>query len=174
MKYHVTIDGVTRVVELDAGAVLVDGEAVEAELVPVAGGPVASLKLGDDSHALTARHGGGDAWEIQIGAVAVHASIVDERTRVIREMTGSAAGASGPQPIRAPMPGLVVRVEVAQGDEVHEGQGVVIVEAMKMENELVAGGDAIVGRVHVSAGDAVEKDQLLVELAPAAEAEDEA
>jgi len=63
------------------------------------------------------------------------------------------------------MPGLVLRIEVAEGDAVSEGQGVVIVEAMKMENELRASGAGVVSRVLVAEGEAVEKDQVLVELA---------
>jgi len=63
------------------------------------------------------------------------------------------------------MPGLVVRVEVSVNDLVVAGQGVVIVEAMKMENELTADVAARVTAVHVEAGDAVERDQVLVELA---------
>jgi pyruvate carboxylase subunit B len=81
-------------------------------------------------------------------------------------MTGAAVAAHGPRPIVAPMPGMVVKVEVAEGDVVREGQGVVIVEAMKMENELRAAGAGRVRRVHVSRGQAVEKDQVLVELEP--------
>ena len=63
------------------------------------------------------------------------------------------------------MPGMVVNVEVEEGDTVSAGQGVVIVEAMKMENELKADAEARVVAVHVVEGQAVEKDQLLVELA---------
>ena len=100
----------------------------------------------------------------------MQAEVVDERARSIRALTGNRAAAVGPRPVVAPMPGLVVRVEVSEGDMVSAGQGMVIVEAMKMENELLAEGPAIVRRVHVSDGDAVEKGQLLVELAPLEEA----
>jgi pyruvate carboxylase subunit B len=61
------------------------------------------------------------------------------------------------------MPGLVVRVEVEPGMVVQAGQGLVIIEAMKMENELRAPGPARVRAVHVQAGIAVEKDAMLVE-----------
>ncbi|NNF26941.1 MAG: hypothetical protein HKN73_06975 [Gemmatimonadetes bacterium] len=61
------------------------------------------------------------------------------------------------------MPGLVVKVEVAEGDAVEVGQGLVVVEAMKMENELTATAAGTVARVAVNAGDAVEKDQVLLE-----------
>jgi biotin carboxyl carrier protein len=62
------------------------------------------------------------------------------------------------------MPGLVVKVEVAVGDEVARGQGLVVMEAMKMENELKSEGAGRVTRIHVEAGATVEKDQVLVEL----------
>ena len=81
-------------------------------------------------------------------------------------MTGAGAGALGPAPIRAPMPGLVVKVEVAVGDAVEEGQGMAIVEAMKMENELRAEGAGVVSSIHVAPGDTVAKDEVLIELEP--------
>jgi pyruvate carboxylase subunit B len=71
------------------------------------------------------------------------------------------------------MPGLVVKVEVQEGDEVVAGQGVAIVEAMKMENELKTESAGVVSRVHVSPGEAVEKDQILIELEAQADGETE-
>ena len=62
------------------------------------------------------------------------------------------------------MPGLVVKVEVAVGDRIEAGQGVVIVEAMKMENELRAEAPGVVAHVHVRPGQTVEKDQVLIDL----------
>jgi biotin carboxyl carrier protein len=59
-----------------------------------------------------------------------------------------------------------VRIEVAEGDTVAAGQGVVIVEAMKMENELKAGAEARVSRVLVEEGQPVEKGQLLIDFEP--------
>ena len=78
-------------------------------------------------------------------------------------MATATAAARGPQPIKAPMPGMVVKVEVDVGDRVELGQGIVVVEAMKMENELQAQAIGVVRRVHVEPGQAVEKDQVLVE-----------
>jgi pyruvate carboxylase subunit B len=68
------------------------------------------------------------------------------------------------------MPGLVVKVEVEEGERVEAGRGLVIVEAMKMENELKAEAAGVVSRIHVEAGQAVEKDQILVDLAAPEEA----
>jgi pyruvate carboxylase subunit B len=89
---------------------------------------------------------------------------VDERTQLIRKMSGASADRSGPKPIRAPMPGLIVSVEVGVGDRVGTGQGVVVMEAMKMENELRAEAAGTVAQVLVAAGETVEKGQILIAL----------
>jgi biotin carboxyl carrier protein len=68
---------------------------------------------------------------------------------------------SGPQRITAPMPGKVVRVPTRAGDAVRARQTIVVIEAMKMENELKAGRDGIVGELHVSEGESVEAGALL-------------
>ena len=78
---------------------------------------------------------------------------------------GERPNAEGTGPLRAPMPGRIVKVLVAEGDEVVAGAGLVIMEAMKMENELTATRPGVVRRVHVKAGDAVERDAVLLELA---------
>ncbi|HMA20260.1 MAG TPA: acetyl-CoA carboxylase biotin carboxyl carrier protein subunit, partial [Gemmatimonadaceae bacterium] len=88
----------------------------------------------------------------------------DERTRAIRDITAASSKATGPAPVVAPMPGLIVRVTVAPGDAVQAGQGLVVMEAMKMENELRASAAGTVKAVHASPGKAVEKGTILVEL----------
>jgi biotin carboxyl carrier protein len=75
-----------------------------------------------------------------------------------------AVHADGDQAVIAPMPGRVVRVLVAPGDEVATGQGLVVVEAMKMENELRAGRDGHVAAIHVQEGASVDAGTLLIEL----------
>ena len=66
--------------------------------------------------------------------------------------------------IRAPMPGLVVRVEVNVGFQVHKGQGLVVLEAMKMENEIKAVDGGRVGTIHVKPGRIVDKGEPLVSI----------
>ena len=173
MRYHVTAGVPPRTVEVDLGpdGVRVDGEPVAAEIEAVPDGPIRSLLLDGASHRLVARSAGSGRWELQLRGWRVTAEVVDERTLRIREMTGSSAAALGPKPVRAPMPGLVVRVEVAVGDEVRPGQGLVIVEAMKMENELRAEVAGRVTAVHVERGQTVEKDQPLIDLGPSAPGE---
>ena len=164
MKYFVTFDHETFEVDLTPEGALVDGEPVDADLAHVQGTDVWSLLLDGASHRLVSHRDGAGEWSLHMGGRRLRAEAVDERTRTIRKMTGAGAGVLGPAPIRAPMPGLVVQVEVEVGDVVEVGRGMAIVEAMKMENELRAEGPGVVAAIHVDAGDTVEKDQILIEL----------
>jgi acetyl/propionyl-CoA carboxylase alpha subunit len=85
-----------------------------------------------------------------------------EDPRSLRGRRGGGAGAQGPRPVKAPMPGRVVRLLVEVGDEVAEGQGVVVIEAMKMQNELKASKAGRVGKIAVLVGDTVGSGDVLV------------
>ena len=168
MLYHVTIGSRTVTVERDGDRVRVDGvDAGSVELVALAGTPVKHLLVDGRSVTLVA-HRADDAWDLHVDGWPVRAEVVDERTRAIRAMTGRAGASHGPKPVRAPMPGMIVRTEVSVGDHVRAGQGVVVMEAMKMENELKAETDGVVSRVLIDAGQAVEKGAVLVEFEAAA------
>ncbi len=82
--------------------------------------------------------------------------------RSLQGRRGAGAGAEGPRPVKAPMPGRVVRLLVGVGDEVEEGQGVVVIEAMKMQNELKSPKAGRVVRVGVAVGDTVGSGDVLV------------
>ena len=163
MKYFVTIAGETHTVELGGDRILLDGEPVDADLSTVPGTTVHSLILDGASHRIRAQKKDSEEWSVALDGRRLIATVVDERTQTIRDMTGAGSGPAGPRPVKAPMPGLVVKVEVAPGDAVEAGQGLVIVEAMKMENELKAEVPGVVKTIHVEAGQAVEKDQVLVD-----------
>jgi biotin carboxyl carrier protein len=164
MIYHVTVGSRSYAVELRGGGVVVDGRACDVDFERIEGGPIRSLIIDGASHRLVARRVERETWDIHLRGRRIRAEAVDERTRTIREMTGASSGPAGPRPIVAPMPGMVVRIDVEEGDVVTAGQGIVIVEAMKMENELTAQADARVTRVVVEEGQAVEKGQLLIDL----------
>jgi acetyl/propionyl-CoA carboxylase alpha subunit len=85
-----------------------------------------------------------------------------EDPRSLQGRRGVGTGAEGPRPVKAPMPGRVVRVLVQAGDEVAEGQGVVVIEAMKMQNELKSPKAGRVARVAVGVGDTVGAGEVLV------------
>ena len=164
MRYHVRIGERRLEVELGPEGARLDGRPAEVALGHTDGTPVRGLVLGAESYRLVGERGARGVWRVGLRGRTYEVEIIDERTKAIRDLAGSGASATGPRPVVAPMPGMVVKVEVSEGDVVRAGQGVVIVEAMKMENELRASGPGRVRRVHVSRGDAVAKDQILVEI----------
>jgi pyruvate carboxylase subunit B len=171
MRYHVTLGDRPFIVDVEADGVRLDGEPLVAELRSLGRSGVHGLVMGGAVHRVVARDEGEGRWALVIDGASLGADVLDQRTHAIRALAASASAAAGPRALRAPMPGLVVKVEVAEGDAVAEGQGLVIVEAMKMENELRAEAAAVVHRVLVTVGQAVEKNQVLIELSLAGAAE---
>lgn len=102
--------------------------------------------------------------EIGVNASVYSVSIDDQRSLLFQSLFRSQHGSNGETAIRAPMPGLVVRVEVAEGEKVKKGQGLLVLEAMKMENEIKAPHDGIVKGIKVKERMPVEKgvDLLLL------------
>jgi biotin carboxyl carrier protein len=170
MRYYVTVSDTTYEVDIDENGVHVDGEPVEVSALQVAGTDVHSFLVDGESHRVVASSSGKGGWDLHLKGRHERAEVLDEHTKTLRDMSAARAGPMGPRAVRAPMPGLVVKVEVEEGDLVEVGTGLLIVEAMKMENELSAEAPARVGVIHVAAGQAVEKDQILMDmLSPEAE-----
>ena len=164
MKYFVTVGDRTLEVDLTGHQPSVDGRPVEAQLTHLPGTPVRSLILDGRSRSMTVQPGDRRGrWSIALDGRRYAADAVDERTRAIREMTGGAEETVD-RTIVAPMPGLVVKVDVEVGQAVRAGQGVVVVEAMKMENELKAPADGVVAKIHVEPRQTVEKGTVLITL----------
>lgn len=165
MKYYVQVDDIDIEVELDGEAATVDGRTYQAQLTAVEGTPVQLLHLGDEVHRIVTRTGESRGrFTLWVDGFRLETEALDERARAIKELTGAAAAATGPAPIVAPMPGMIVRVSAQVGEQVQPGQGLVVMEAMKMENELRATTTGKVRAVLVQPGTAVEKGAVLLEL----------
>jgi pyruvate carboxylase subunit B len=165
MKYYVRVGDEEIEVMHEGAEVRVDGATLEARLADVEGTPVRMLTIGDEVHRIVVRPGPSRGrYTIWVDGFRHEVEALDERMRAIRELAGASAGPAGPAPLLAPMPGMVVRVQVQVGDVVQPGQGLVVMEAMKMENELRATAAATVKAVIAQPGTAVEKGALLVEL----------
>ena len=110
--------------------------------------------------------GGGSAgarpFSVRVGAETYRVEIYDPRSR---RRGGSRAGSDGPEDISAPMPGKIVKLLVADGDQVEEGQGLLVMEAMKMQNELRSPRAGRVDRIYATEGAGVESGAPLVRLA---------
>jgi biotin carboxyl carrier protein len=164
MRYVVDVAGERIEVELDGEEAVVDGERLPVHLADIEGTPVRLVTIGTAQHRVVARRGDArgryvlalDGWRFDVEAL-------DERTRAIRDLSAKRVGPTGPSPIVAPMPGLIVRVSVGVGDRVTAGQGIVVMEAMKMENELRSPAAGRVAAIKATPGTAVEKGTRLVE-----------
>jgi pyruvate carboxylase subunit B len=165
LKYIVDVNGQRITVNLGPDGIEVDGERVIAHIEEVEGTPILLLNSGGTLHRLAIQRGDhrgrysmwSDGHRFEIEAL-------DERRRSIRDMSGAGLKSAGPAPLVAPMPGLVVRINAKVGDQVQPGQPLVVMEAMKMENELRSTSAGTVKVVRVEQGAVVEKGTILVEL----------
>lgn len=167
MKYLVKVAGsdTPHEVVVVSDAVNIDGDLVVGRVAEVAGTPVRMVTIGEEVHRVVVRRGAarGD-YTLWVDGYRFDVEALDERTSAIRELSKLSAAASGPAPLVAPMPGLIVRVNVQPGDTVGQGQGLIVMEAMKMENELRAQAAGTVKSVNVKPGTAVEKGTVLIEM----------
>lgn len=110
---------------------------------------------------------GAHGFDVLVAGVLFHLEAEDERSGRLAQSAKTAV--SGPQTVEAEMPGKVIKVEIAVGDAVSEGQGVVILEAMKMENEIASPIEGTVTAIDVVEGDTVESGAPLFTVEPPAE-----
>ena len=163
MKYVVLVEGQAIEVEVDGERITVAGQTHHATLGLIAGTPLRQLLLDGRPLTLSVEPLGRGRWALTQAGERSELEVLDQRTRHIRSLTGAGDRRRSADVLKAPMPGLVLRVHANPGDRVAAGAGVVVLEAMKMENELKAQASAVVKAVRVRPGEAVEKGQVLVE-----------
>jgi pyruvate carboxylase subunit B len=163
MKFTVTIGGRVLDVEVLGPEVRVGGKSFPAALLWVPGTPICHL-VSERSSRTYALLKHGDGWLIQRGGEVWPAEVVDQRTAQLRALRKDQGKQDAPGLVRAPMPGLVLRIEVEAGQEIAAGSGLIVLEAMKMENEIRSSGPGRVKAVLVEPGQAVEKGTALVEV----------
>jgi propionyl-CoA carboxylase alpha chain len=165
LKYIVDVNGRRLTVDLGADGIFVDGERASAHFEEIEGTPIILLNVNGTLHRLAVQRGEGRGqYSIWTDGHRFEVDALDERRRAINDMSGAAAASIGPAPLIAPMPGLVVRINVAPGEQVQPGQPLVVMEAMKMENELRSSSAGVVAAIRVQPGAAVEKGAVLIEL----------
>ncbi len=165
MKYITVVNDEEFIIEIDQESrIRVNDAEYEIDFQQLTDDGVLSLLI--DNHSLEAVVEERDnLWQVLMKGDLYSVQVQDERAYRLAQARGVASG-GGDATIRSPMPGLIVDVSVGEGDEVIKGDKVVILESMKMENELRATVDGVVSRILVSKGDSVEKNQDLVIIEP--------
>lgn len=162
MKYFAKVDDEDFVIEVgNDNQITVNGKPHKIDFRKMPGSGVTSLII--DNHSLEAvveeQEG---AWQVLIRGDLYEVSVEDERSRRLASARGDLGHADGDIAVHSPMPGIVISVTVAEGQEVSKGDTVIILESMKMENELRSPRDGVVSHVRVEEGANVEKNQVLV------------
>jgi biotin carboxyl carrier protein len=159
---EVIIDGRTlRVTGIDGDHIEVDGHAVDAEIAKV-GHDLFLVQIGRKIRLVHMKEVYPGSYTFGINHQMVRARVETRVHHLLEQFRKLSDEQAGEITVRSPMPGLVTSVEVAAGDEVKPGSGLVVLEAMKMENEIRSHMFGRVKRVQVQPRMSVERNQVLV------------
>ena len=161
MKYEVTVGENSYTIEVNQeGEVTLDGAEVTVDYSEIGTGLCLLLVNNESFEGLIEQRG--DTWRVLFRGDMYEVQVADERTQLMRARAGIAVPDSGEWPIKSPMPGMVVSVPVEVGQEVKKGDNIVILESMKMENELKTPRAGKISQINIKKGDSVEQGQVLV------------
>jgi biotin carboxyl carrier protein len=162
MKYVTTIERREYIVDIiDEHRVSVDGVVYQVDFMPVGDQPVYSLVVNGesvDAHVYLNE----DAWQVLFRGSLFTALVEDEREKRLRAALAGTVAEHEDFHLKAPMPGMVVSVPVAEGQVIQKGNVLVILESMKMQNELRSPRDGKVVRLRVKVGDRVEQRDTML------------
>lgn len=161
MKYITTINDKRFEIEVrNDGTVWLNGVQRDVDFLPLTDS-LYSILMDSTSHEAVVEENDG-TYEVLMGGRQYSGTVIDERSQLMRSRRGGLEADSGEILLRAPMPGLIVAIQVNEGDAVTAGQTLVILESMKMQNELKAPRDGTVQRISIESGQTVEQKKVLI------------
>ncbi len=168
MKLDYLVDGAVQTVSLDKKdgmwKISAAGGTLEAEILRISENEIVLIEAGQARRVFLVRDG--DRRLVSVaGREFVLSPARAESGRHLKDDDRTPDGGRG---VRSPMPGKVIKICAAEGDECRKNQTLVIVEAMKMENEVQAGFEGVVKKIHVAVGELVDAEKILVEIEPKA------
>jgi acetyl/propionyl-CoA carboxylase alpha subunit len=164
MRYISRVDGLEFPVEiLDEHHVRFGGDILEVDLAAIGGEPLYSLIVNSESFEGYV-YPDEDGWQVLLLGHFYQVHVEDEREKRLKNTFQGSVPHGGESVIKAPMPGLVISVPVNEGQEVEKGQILVILESMKMQNELRAPKAGKIEQLRIKAGESVEQKQTLLTL----------
>jgi biotin carboxyl carrier protein len=165
MRYFATVNDQIYEIDIDQhGRITVDGVQMSADMRLVGGQQVYSLLVDSASYevVLDPENEPRNSYGVMVSGLRYLVKVQDERSRRLALADRSLRAPEGELPIKAPIPGLVVKVQVAAGQDVAEGETLIILEAMKMENELRAPRAGVIHEVKTEPGAQVALGQVLL------------
>ena len=162
-RIYVTINNREYQIDLGDGESVGIGGKIIFPNVQRSSDAMFSVLLNGVSYTVVAEKNAG-GYHLLVNGKQLFAQVESERARLLKRFAQHGSSSAKKLEIKAPMPALVVKVEVAIGDEVVPGQGLVVLEAMKMENEIKTHTAGKVKEINVKKGTPVEKGQLLIRL----------
>ncbi len=164
MKYISIVGDNEYVIEIDQeGQILVNDQPLSVDFQQLTEGGIISLLIDNRSlEAIVEERN--DHWEVLIRGELYSVAVQDERAYRLAKARGLSNVITGEVLIKSPMPGLIIAVSVIEGQVIAEGDQVIILESMKMENELRSPRDGVVKHIYVESGATVEKNQILVSI----------
>ncbi|MFZ1731211.1 MAG: biotin/lipoyl-containing protein [Bacteroidota bacterium] len=161
--FNAKVDGKAYLIEhAEDGTISVNGKLVEIERLFA--GNAHHLRIGARSYDVSSIRDEEEGYHILLNGMSLRVELEDERAVLLRAFGGEKATKVHSAILRSPMPGKITRVMVSEGELIEAGQGVLILEAMKMENEIKAPAAGIVKSIRVTESEAVEKNAVLIEI----------
>ncbi len=164
MKYFAAVNGQEYEIEIEDGQVLVDGEAIVVDVSQIGVPELYSILLNGHSYEVLVEEKRQE-YAVTLAGQQFHVQVEDERSRRLNAGRKGPLVPTGELVVKAPIPGLVVKVLVSEGEDIPEDHPLVILEAMKMENEIRSLRAGVVRSVDVVAGQRVEQGAALLVLA---------
>lgn len=162
MRYITTIGEREFLIEIiDESHIQLDGKVYQVDFDQIAGQPVYTMLLEGSSYESFV-YESSDGWQILLQGRSYQAQVVDEREKRLRAAMDSHLGERAEFHLKAPMPGLVVSIPVEDGQVVQKGDVLLLLESMKMQNELKSPRQGVVSRIRVHPGERVEQQQTLL------------
>lgn len=162
MRYITRVEDREYIIEIvDDSHIKLDGEIYRIDFERIAGQPVYTLLLEGSSYEAYV-YDEQESWQVLLQGRSYQVSVTDERDKRLRAVSGSTLVVRAEFHLKAPMPGLVVAIPVVEGQKVEKGEVLVLLESMKMQNELKSPRQGTVSRLRIKPGERVEQQQTLL------------
>ncbi len=162
MRYYTMVEEKEYIIDiLEDGQLILDGQALQADLVKISGQPIYSLLLNDKLYESYIYENQGD-WQVFLNGHGYKVQVLDEREKALQEAMNNKIEQRFEFNLRAPMPGMVISIHVQEGQAVKKGDVLILLESMKMQNELKSPKDGVVTHLRIQAGERVEQKQVLL------------